>query len=366
MKKRSLIPVLSLVLVLGACGSGEKKEPDNKPDVPTVSDEIHYQGRIDYSNANTPMLIWQGTTVETEFTGDSLQVGFSKVKGQVYFDVDIDGQTSMIKAENGWIDIPVAAGNDTHTVKLFKRSEADVGYIGFLGFKTKPEGSSDTVTTLNIPDLSNATPDASLKILFFGDSITAGACNEDGGEDQWEDYSTHNNALSYGAMTAKVLDAEYRNISVSGMGITMGYNTLLFEQVWNRVYPDPSSDVADVSLWQPDVIFTNFGENDDSYSSSQNLDFPSNFTSKYVSVVRKIREAYPDSTIVVLRGGMYGGSQSQRLRGPWEDTVNTLEASDNNIKHFVFDHWSSLHPRVSDHETLSQELVTWAKANLSL
>ncbi len=365
MNKLYLVPIIAILFTISSCGSGPQKEtlpeteikPDEQPEVSTSP--LSYQGRMGPSNGTETVLIWQGTTIKTAFSGSTLKAGFSQMKGQVYFDIEIDGHTSLLTAKNGWIDIPVPTGDGTHTLSLFKRSEGDVGYVTFLGFKT----SNDSPIIYNGPSTEPSNSD-SRKFLFFGDSITAGACNEDGNEDQWEDYSTHNNALSYGAMTAETLDAEYRNISVSGMGITMGYNKLLFKEVWDRIYPDPTSDKVDFGLWQPDVIFTNFGENDDSFSNSENQPFPSNFTSEYVAVVKKIRNAYPNSAIVILRGGMYGGAQSERLRGPWNETVKSLKAGDNNIFSFAFDHWSSTHPRVSDHRILAKELSDWVNANL--
>jgi hypothetical protein len=54
---------------------------------------------------------------------------------------------------------------------------------------------------------------------FIGDSITVGACNEDGDADQWENRRTHNAAMSYAALTAEAFSADHRNIAVSGMGV---------------------------------------------------------------------------------------------------------------------------------------------------
>jgi hypothetical protein len=58
---------------------------------------------------------------------------------------------------------------------------------------------------------------------------------------------------------------------------------------------------------------------------------------------------------------MYGGSQSEPLRLAWTAAVARLEASDPAIRHYVFEHWTSLHPRVADHRAMADELVAWLR-----
>jgi len=197
-------------------------------------------------------------------------------------------------------------------------------------------------------------------MMFIGDSITVGACDEDGATDQWDDRRTHNNALSYGALTATKFSADYRNIAVSGMGICTGYVEMRAGEVWDRVYPNPRSAKADLGAEAaPTVIFVNFGENDDSFTHKDQQPFPPDFAERYVALVQAIRKTYPAAEIVILRGGMHGGAQSERLRGPWETAVQQLEGRDPRVTHFVFKHWSTLHPRVADHRAMADELIAW-------
>lgn len=320
-----------------------------QPDDP----RIHYDGRIDHSDPAQPVIIWQGSQIRFDFDGDKLAFLFSDVEGQVFFDLTIDDQTVAFQAQEGRVPCPIPLTDAPHNLTLFKRSEASAGTARFLGVQVSD--SSDVYA----PE----SPDFSTSFIFYGDSITAGACNEDPGEDQWEDRSTHNNAFSYGALTAKALNARYRNIAISGMGISVGYTEDRFPETWNRLYPDAESPLADVADYQPDYVFINLGENDDSFSKGQNQPFPPDYADRYVSMVREMRAAYPNARIVILRGGMYGGSQSERLREPWEEVVTTLEAEDSNLTHFVFDHWSGPHPRVADHEAMAAELIDWIQAD---
>jgi len=196
---------------------------------------------------------------------------------------------------------------------------------------------------------------------FFGDSITVGACNEDGDTDQWDNRHTHNAALSYVALTANAFSADYRNIAVSGMGIATGWVDRKAGEVWDKTYPNPASPRANLTQWVPQVIFVNLGENDDSYPRAHGQPFPEGYTDGYIALVRAIRTASPAAHVVLLRGGMYGGAQSEPLRQAWESAVTQLEAANPAIRHFVFKHWTHNHPRVADDRIMADELIAWLK-----
>lgn len=317
---------------------------------------FHFEGRIDARDASSPVLIWQGTSVRADFEGDAVTLCFGAARGVSFFDFEVDGAASVITVNESSAPVqikypkPLAAGK--HRLKLFKRSEADAGFVTFLGIKLP--------ACANVYAPESVTP--KLAFQFFGDSITAGACNEDGSVDQWENRATHNNALSYGALTAKALNATYRNIAVSGMGIVEGYVPKHAGQIWDKLYPEPDAPKSDERGWLPDVVFVNYGENDDSFSKNQNKDFPAGFTDGYVALVQSMREAYPQAEIVLLLGGMFGGAKSEPLRKAWTAAVQRLETADPHVHHYSFQHWSETHPRVSDHRAMAEELVGWLKA----
>lgn len=315
-----------------------------------------YEGRFDFSDPGAPGVIWQASRIRFDFSGPTLALKFDQVKGDVFFNADLDGHTTLVELHAGQPAIGAAFTNladGRHRLVLFKRTEATAGTTRFLG----AEIAADAKT------FAPAAPAYKLAMQFFGDSITVGACNEDGDTDQWTDRRTHNNALSYGALTAAAFNADYRNVAVSGIGIATGWvTTMTFPEIWDRVYPDPESPRADLTAWKPQVIFTNFGENDDSFTTAKNLPFPAAaYTERYVALVQAIRRAYPEAQVVILRGGMFGGAKSERLRAPWEAAVKTLEAADAHVSHFVFQHWSSNHPRVADDRAMADELVAWLK-----
>jgi lysophospholipase L1-like esterase len=320
--------------------------------VPASDARFRYEGRCDFSDPAKPVIIWQATRIYLDFEGERLACLFDDVHGQNFFDAQVDDQSCVIAVKekgSARIDVPLTLSPGRHHLRLFKRTEASAGTARFCGIELAAGAQAH----------ESAPPSYRLTMEFFGDSITVGACNEDGAADQWENRRTHNNALSYGAMTAAAFGADYRNIAVSGMGVVTGWTDVKAGQIWDRVYPRATSPAADLHAWTPDVLFVNLGENDNSFSHAQGKPFPVNFSARYVALVKAMRAAYPKTHIVLLRGGMAGGATSRPLRQAWEAAVTQLEAGDTAIHHFAFHHWSSNHPRVADDRAMADELIAW-------
>jgi lysophospholipase L1-like esterase len=315
---------------------------------------FRYEGRIDFNDANSPVVVWQASRISIDFEGDTLTLLFDRPTWQTYFNAQIDNSTSIVDVNAGMPAKGTAftgLGKGRHHLVLSKRSEASAGSVHFNGIQID-DGAKVW---------ASAPVAYKLRTEFFGDSKTAGACNEDPNADQWDTRRTHNGLLSYAAMTAEAFKADHRNVTVSGMGIITGYVDVNAGQMWNKIYPKASSPVADLKAWVPDVVFVNLGDNDESFTVKQKQPFPADFNDGYISLVRAIRAAYPKAHIVLLRGGMYGGMHSKPLDAAWKYIVAQLEAGDKNISHFIFKYQAMNHPRVAEDRILADELITWLK-----
>lgn len=365
---RSILLGLAL---LASCATLVAK-PSNPVDapprlVPASAPEFRYEGRFDKRDPLGPVIIWQSSRVRVDFEGEHLALVFDNLRGQNVFEVDVDGVTRVVPVQEGsdlrWIHLP-PLGSGRHSMVLSKLTESFVGLVRFRGIGVEAGARV----------FEPADPGYRLRMEFFGDSITAGACNEDGDNDQWKNRISHNSVKGYAAMTAAAFRADHRNISVSGMGISTGYVDVTAGETWDHLYPrmtepwtgDSKSTIphkesprADLTTWIPDVVFVNLGENDQSFTQGQRLPFPADFTNRYVDLVMAIRKAYPASHIVLLRGGMAGGSTEADLRMAWEAAVARLTAADPAVHAFIFGHWSEQHPRVPDHRAMADELVDW-------
>lgn len=322
--------------------------------LPAAATCFNCAGRFDFSDTNAPVMIWQASRIQLDFEGDALALFFDDAKGQNFFNVQVDGTNSIVEIREASELPPVILsgfGNGRHHLILFKRTEAAAGTVRFRGVEVMAGAKVWPGQPFG----------RKLALEFIGDSITVGACNEDGATDQWTSRRTHNAACSYAALTAKAFAADHRNIAVSGMGIATGWVEPKAGQIWDKLYPNPASPRADMTQWMPQIVFVNFGENDDSFSKAHGQPFPTNFTGGYIKLIQAIRSARPAARILLLRGGMFGGARSEPLRAAWEAAVAQLEAGDTNISHYVFQHWTPTHPRVSDDQAMADELAAWLK-----
>lgn len=286
-----LLSLLCLLLTLSSGCYANLIPPDNK--------NFSYQGRI-FLQDSKPMIAWQSSSIKINFTGKELSLGFSDTEGQVFFDLTVDEKTHILEIKNGWLSLPLELKEGKHQLTLYKRSEASGGTVRFNGIKI---GEKEKV-------FKPATTKNKKQFIFYGDSITVGACNEDGNADQWQTRKTHNSAKSYAAFVANTFNADYQNIAISGIGISMGYQPYTVDQVWNRRYADPNAPLADLKQFRPDVVFVNYGENDDSFSKHVKKPFPKDWESRYLDFLKELRNTYPISHIVILRGGMWGGKKA--------------------------------------------------------
>jgi lysophospholipase L1-like esterase len=342
-------------LGLTALAAGTDASPADMRAVAASDPHFRYDGRFDFGDPASPCVIWEASTISIDFEGDRANVRFGAATGQVFFNATVDGASTILALREGAPDstLPLTVrGPGRHHLLLFKRSEASAGTVHFKGIEVAPGARV----------FSQPVPDYAMKMEFIGDSITAGACDEDGPEDQWEDRKTHDAAVSWAAVTAAEFSADYRNISISGIGLATGFTDIVMGQVWDRTYPSTTSPRADLGKWTPDVILVLLGDNDDSFPRMHSLPFPSDFGEKYAAFVHAVRGAYPKASIVLLNGGMWAGTHSKELGTAWTAVVAGLESHDPGISHYTFAHWTMNHPRVADHRALAGEVDAWLRS----
>ena len=312
---------------------------------------LRWVGRIGPAAQGERLLTWSGTELRARFTGRQLALRFaSRHWGTAHYAVEIDGRRQVLsvpgQSAGEWtLRTPLAEGE--HELRLLKRTEAAMAESLFLGLRLAPDAQ-----------LLAPPPARSLRLLFYGDSITAGACLGDPAEDQYEDLFFHDGTRAYGAQTAARLGADYVGIAVSGVGITATWGEQLMPQIWNRLAPRTDAPIADVEDGEPDVVLVNLGQNDHGFPKSRGQRIAPDFGSRYLAFVRQLRARYPQARLVLLAGGMTAWRDEPAIPRALHDAVASLRAAgDAKVWGYVFQAFAPTHPRLDVHTAMADELT---------
>ncbi|MFG6468849.1 GDSL-type esterase/lipase family protein [Roseateles sp. BYS87W] len=334
--------------------------PPGAVQVPANDAHLRWVGRVGPApgTAGGRLLAWSGTELRARFTGTALGLSFASTHwGTSHFTVEIDGRPLWLAvpgqgASHWQLREPLAAGE--HTLRLVKRTEGSMAETALLSLSLAPGGA-----------LLAPPPARPLRLAFFGDSITAGACNGDVGDDQYDDLYFHDGTRAYGALTAQRLGADYVGIAVSGIGITATWHDLLMPQVWNRDAPRADAALAPVETPAPDVVLLNLGQNDHGFPASKGQAMAADFAPRYLAFVRQLRQRYPQARLVLLLGGMSAPREQPALPQAVQQAVATLRAEgDLRVWSYRFDAFAWAHPRIDVHARMADELTRFLQTEV--
>jgi lysophospholipase L1-like esterase len=311
-------------------------------------------GRFDTQQPGSLGLAWSGSELRARFTGTRLALRLAATLGVSSFNVEIDGHHHWLElkgeqARDWWLREPLSPG--VHELRIVKRTEGSMAEARLLGLLLAGDGR-----------MLAPPPARPLRLEFYGDSITAGACNGDLGTDQYEDLFSHDGTRAYGALTAARLGADYVGIAVSGIGITRTWGDLLMPQVWDRVAPRLNAPTAPVDAHAPDVVLVNLGQNDHGFPASLGEPFAADFAERYLGFVRQLRQRYPQAKLVLMIGGMPGWKEQPALLLGLAAAAERLRAEgDHRVWTYTFKVFSWAHPRIDVHVQMADELTAFLR-----
>ncbi len=347
------------MLVLISCQA--EKDQMIAPSHPAIS----YMGRVEVNKSDQVKLYWSGTSVKIRFKGTSVGAILSDDKGGNYYNISIDGVLdTIIKPDRNKKQYLLADNltNEEHNVEIFKRTEWDKGTTSFEGF----------VLSKNAEVLDNKFK-RKRKIEFYGNSITAGYAVEDfSGNDNPDGLHT-NNYNAYGAITARYFNAEYTAICKSGIGIMVSWHPVIMPEIYNRINPLDSKSKWDFNKNVPDVVVINLLQNDSWLTSMSNHEeFQKRFGKKapteedivqsYADFVQKIRDEYPNTSIVCMLGNM-----DITKTDKWTGYVSAAVKSLNDEKvytHFVDFKNTKGHPNIEEQKILAKSLIDFIEKTI--
>lgn len=222
-----------------------------------------------------------------------------------------DGETlsARMKCTGGpkWYEL-FHGEEGTHTLGLRKLSENMRGKTALLALETDGEV------------LPAQEREKKLTIEFVGDSITCGFGNEAPGRDSLFETSEENGWMTYGAVAARELGAEFNMISVSGISTAPGKHPFIPMKQMNEVYPftdvycderlDKEPAAWDFASHHKDIVAVNLGTNDvnpvrfakDTATADEEEAW---FSVNYRAFLEKVRALNgPDTTILCTLGSM--------------------------------------------------------------
>ena len=258
---RCLAKLCSLALLpltmLGTVGTADA----NAGKVPATSSKIQYFGR--WHEQDGTYYSGNGATYITAiFTGTTLTADLD-TSPLVWWRVSIDGgDWRKFKAQGEHTVLAADLAPGSHTVRLVRSTEGSGGVVGFHGF------TLDEYHSLLKPRLT-----LNRRLEFVGDSITAGAMNSGRYLPEKNNYyDVENGDMAFGPQLARMLQADYSVIGVSGQGVAHNYTeTSPYDGVhsadsydWTYYNSEFSADnlVWDTNKFPVDAIVVSIGTND--------------------------------------------------------------------------------------------------------
>ena len=318
--------------------SGSKRRLKVSP----ADESIEYIGRWDFSDPEAPWCAWQGSTIKARFHAESIYADLDCGSNPEFLRVMIDGDPTTsrkLKLYPGRNFYPLATdlSPGEHRVEVVKESYIGEGRLVFNSLHLAGTG-----TELGLVETEPATP--RLRIEFYGDSNLAGYSLEHeqnlGGR---EFVGCHN---TYAGITARMLDAEYQNISCSGAIISGRINSVM--SFHNRVDMFKPEPLWDFSRFPADICVVNIGANDINVKSKAEI------KRDYLRLLKTLREIRPDAHIVLMNG--YGWSRTE----PAKYTQEVLdELAEPNVSRLVFPwFFNEWHGCEYDHSGMARYLVS--------
>lgn len=344
----------------------------------SVCDErVSCTGRIGFMEDGAHFY-WAASSATVRFRGTRLSVTVraNSLWGCSALGLVVDGRVSkvpLLRENNGKeMTFVLADGQDAgqeHTVILYKRLDASYDYT-VVSFDTDGE-------------FLPALPRPALRLEFYGDSVTSGACIECvdyvGRPDPCSNDSCYDNSwYGYAWQTARALGAEVHTVSQGGIsvfngtGYFHGPDTIGMEDSWDKLcyFPEAGELTAwDFSRFVPQAVVFAIGQNDhhDAVRNTDDLTvsdpaYREKWKEGYKAIVRGVASHYPAETkyVFILTLLMHGAEWDEAI----DEIVNELKDEGIDASHFLFRRNGAAtpgHPRIPEHNEMAEELTVYLR-----
>lgn len=347
----------------GTPTGGPTASPSTGPS--EVLSQVNTAGRVT-DQGGTVRYTWPGVYFEGRFHGTGVGIVLDDAGND--YEVQIDGAAPTALLTPGkttaWIN---GLSDADHAVRLAKRTESPWAAGQFGGFVAAPGGRLLTRPAARTE-----------QIEFIGDSWTAGYGNLSTSHDCAATGGINRNSnanQSFGALTARSLDADYQINAWSGMGMVRNYNGGNAGTDF-RTYYDRALQAVDGSTWQrpaswrPQTVVVGLGIND--FSTPLNPGEPwadaaalsAAYRAAYLGFIDKLRARYGPDTYLVLTYPYLSNT------GDLADSITQIVRQKNSqgdarVRSFYYDNTAlgldllgcDWHPSRQDHQKIATALT---------
>ncbi|MEP4050686.1 MAG: SGNH/GDSL hydrolase family protein [Litorimonas sp.] len=196
------------------------------------------------------------------------------------------------------------------------------------------------------------------KLLFIGDSITAGAGTTSRLNDEGEREAVSNARLAYPRVLGDRLNAQVHHVAYGGRGLTRDWQGITetnnAPKFYDRVLPDNPDHLWDPQNYQADIVSVMLGTND------FNLGIPDreSWTQVYKGFVSRIRTDYPKAQVFLISSPMTGGEKGEALKAYVKEVAGgfgTPSVQYLEVSQYYGEAWDS-HPTAAEHQKIADEL----------
>lgn len=329
--------------------------------------DVRAVGRYERTKAGTLRFGFSGSGVTARFRGTRVSVVLRETPhGKDFhgrYAVKIDGvDVGTLRAEPGNDRYDIAAGLSpvVHTVELLRRTEGFVSTGEFVKFDFGAEGE------LLAPGCEQPR-----RILFVGDSVTAGFGAKGNGPDcdfrpEYEDYFS-----GFASLSAAQLKAESQAVAWAGHGIMRndsGNAENTIPELFERAIPTDAASRWEHAAFTPDVVVVLAGANDLAAGTPD----PEAFVTTYVKFLQRVRSLHPDAKFVLALSPMLNDvwPRGQKQRSTSRELIQRV-ARETDSAFVEFDEQlpddgfgCTWHPSTKTHQKMAARLVSAVRRQL--
>lgn len=310
---------------------------------------VSIEGRYQRIDGDSVQVAYPGVGLHVHFFGTSLHLAGVSWSESVYVDVIVDdGEARRLQIPPGESEVTLCEVDEgEHRVAIIKRTEGWQGHVQWRHVRC-PGGR-----VLPAPSLP------SRRLLFIGDSITAGAGADVQPTDPPQGAHNSNGRVAYGSVLARSLNAQFHLVAYGGRGLIRDWedkrDTGTAPEYYQLALTDTPDAKWDHAAYVPDAIGICLGTND----FNPGIPDRGEYVEAFVGFVRTVRRDAPEADIFLISSPMHGVGEARSVlieyleetrRRLGDDSVHVVEVS-----HYPGRDVDS-HPIAREHRAMAAEL----------